>query len=193
MATRLSLLPFLQAWDGVALSVRLLAVPRGRPLDPLVEGKPGPSFATAHLVVAARLVPGLDSMATTASAAADVTIDLPVPAQSSALLQELETEFRVPPSSPPHPRPSGVEIRKFAPRTYRSAAGFSASRTSLVVTDDSFHCAMRSSRSGSYKGLPPPTLSGIPWGNVLAFALRQPALAEALGLVRPMVARLPSS
>src|SRR5262249_25660705 len=145
MATRLSLLPFLQAWDGVALSVRLLAVPRGRPLDPLVEGKPGPSFATAHLVVAARLVPGLDTMATTDGAAADVPIDLAVPASSSALLRAPAAALRAPPSSPPRPRPSGVEVGKFAPRTYRSAAGFSASRTSLVGPDDSFHCAMRSS------------------------------------------------
>src|SRR5439155_9220034 len=44
--TKLNLLPYLQHWNGARLQLRLLAVPRGNPLDPLLPPA-GPSFATA--------------------------------------------------------------------------------------------------------------------------------------------------
>jgi hypothetical protein len=193
--TRLSLLPFLQEWDGGAvLSLRLLAVPRGSPLDPLVPSSTsGPSFATANLTFDLRLVPGLETMATTGSSAASVTIAAPAPPLARALLQELESQLRINSSPPaPNPRPVGVEIRKYAPLTYRTAAGFSGSRTLHVVDDDSYQCAVRSPPTGSFRKLPDPSAFGMPWGKVLALALRQPALAEVLGLIRPLTLTLPS-
>src|SRR5262245_35961025 len=194
MDTRLSLLPFLQEWDGgVLLPLRVLAVPRGRPLDPLVPGGSGLSFATANLVFDIRLVHGLETLPTTGSGAS-VTIAGPAPPLARALMQELENQLQInlsPP--PPNPRPAGMDIRKYAPATYRTAAGFSTNRTLQVVDDDSYHCAVQSAPTGPFKKLPELSGLGMPWGKVLALALRQPALAEALGLIRPLALTLPSA
>ena len=47
--TRLSLLTFVERYDGANLSVRLLQLPSGSPLTALdVTNPAGPSFATSH-------------------------------------------------------------------------------------------------------------------------------------------------
>ena len=64
--TRLNLLPYLQEWDGANLQIRLLAVPRESPLDALVSGGSGPSFAKAHFSFDVHLVQGLGAFQPTA-------------------------------------------------------------------------------------------------------------------------------
>jgi hypothetical protein len=193
--TKLNLLPYLQSWDGVRLGVRLLAIPRGNPLDPLVDGQnpPGPSFATAHLVFDVRLVKGLDQMATTTSPSTSVVITPASTAQAEALFKELAKQFQIDPAPPPaNPRPTNTTIRKYLPPTYRQAIGFSGARTPFVVTDDSYFCAISASPPKSYNKLPPADPM-LPWGKVIAMAMRQPVLAEALGLIRPLEVTVPTA
>jgi len=63
---RLSLLPFPQFWDGGAILLRFLCLPKGDPLQPLITGQP--KFAQANLVFEAKLIAGLDHLPLTGEA-----------------------------------------------------------------------------------------------------------------------------
>src|SRR5438132_8581195 len=103
--TRLNLLPYLQHWDGARLHLRLLAVPRGSPLDPLVAPA-GPSFATADFVFDVHLVSGLDQIPTFGTPATSVTIASPHPPQAQHLFNQLATVFPIDPApSAANPQP----------------------------------------------------------------------------------------
>jgi hypothetical protein len=194
--TRLNLLPYLQNWDGVKLDLRLLMVPRGSPLDPLVPGltPPGPSFATASFVLDVRLVKGLDQIPSTGTPSTGVTITPPNPGQAQGLFNQLATVFRIDPTpSAPSPRRPGTRIQKYLPPTYREATGFSVSRTPYTVSDKSYHCMLHSvSDKPPYKKIIPPANPKFPWGKVIAIAMRQPLLTEQLGIVRPLQVTIPT-
>jgi hypothetical protein len=193
-ATKLNLLPYLQHWDGDQLKLRLLAVPRGNPLDPLVEPA-GPSFATADFVLDIRLIAGLDAMPVFSAAATNVIVPSPHPPQATNLFNELAGVFPIDPSpAPANPRPGGTRIKKYLPPSYRNAVGFSGSSRSLyTVSDDSYLCTMRSgTNKPPYKKIKPPHEPRFPWGKVIAIAMRQPVLAEALGIIRPFDVPVPS-
>lgn len=183
MATRLMLLPYLQEWDGTQLTFRLLAAPQGSPLDPLVPGDP--SFTDAAFTFELRLVQGLSAIPTLATAFQAFPIPTPQPAQARAICTALENTLPIDTTiAPLNPRRAGVQFLKYAPPGYRDATGYSAGRNPFVITDDRYHCALKSGTPAgtSIKSDPPP----LPWGKVLALALRQPLMAEAIGLVRPL-------
>ena len=194
-STRLNLLPYLQEWDGANLQLRMLAIPRGSPLDPLIPGltPPGPSFATAHFVFEVHLVQGLTAIPTTSTASTDLDLTPPFPAEAQGLFNDLATVFTINPTPPlPNPRQPGRQIRKYLPPTYRDAIGFSADRSSLTVTDHTYLCLMRSGTSKPpYHQIVPPTTYA--WGKVIAMALRQPILAEDLGLIYPITVPVPAN
>jgi len=193
-ATRLNLLPYLQNWDGTRIHMRLLAIPRGSPLDPLVAAPPSPSFAAAKFVFDVRLVRGLDQIPATGTPSSSVIVTSPVPAQAQDLFNQLTTQFNIDPAPPPaNPRPAGTQVKKYLPPTYRDVTGFSVARSQFTVTDNSYFCMLRSGTGKPpYKKIIPPPVPKFPWGKVIAIALRQPALAEALGLVRPMDIAVPA-
>ena len=191
--TRLNLLPYLQHWDGAKLHVRLLAIPRGSPLDPLVAPT-GPSFATANFVFNVRLVAGLDQIPAFGTSATDVTIASPHPSQAQNLFNQLATVFPIDPAPPAaNPRPAGTRIKKYLPPTYRDTVGFSVARSPYTVSDDSYSCMLRSSTNKPpYKKIKPPEAPKFPWGKVIAIAMRQPRLAEALGIIRLLDIHVPT-
>jgi len=182
MATRLVLLPYLQSWDGAALHVRLLLIPRGNPLDPLTTG--ASAFPNAKLVLDVHVVLGLDTMPTLGGPPT-VTVTEPVVATATPLFKALASQMPIDPAPPPPvTRPLGTAIKKHLPITYQNAAGFTPGRTPLVFTDDTYSCALTSPPPKPYVKLVPPTT--IPWGKVIAALLRQPKLSEGAGLVRPL-------
>ncbi len=190
-STRLNLLPYLQEWDGANLQIRLLAIPRESPLEPLLSGltPPGPSFATAHLRFSVRLVPGLGTIPITGTPTTPVPLSPAFPAQAEKLFNELATVFAIDPApSPAKPRQPGRQIRKYLPPTYRDAIGFSGHRSTLTVSNDEYFCLLHSGTSKPpYKKIKPPINPTYAWGKVIAIALRQPVLAEALGMIYPMM------
>src|SRR5215469_7268585 len=110
MATRLSILTYLQEWDGSNLFARLLMIPRGSPLDPLTAGTT--SFAEAKFVFSARVVLGLDSLPTPA-AAVTATISPGVLATSKPLFDALATVYQIDPAPPtPSPRRANTFFKK---------------------------------------------------------------------------------
>lgn len=181
MTTRLSILPYLQSWDGTGLQVRLLLLPRGSPLDPLAAGSP--SFAAAKFTFDIRLIPGLDVMPTLGGPPGTIVAQ-PVVATSQPLFGELQRQFQIDPAPPAaNPRRAGTQIKKHLPATYQDAAQYSGGRTPLVFTDDTYECAIASPPPKPFRKLPPPD-PRVPWGKVLAALMRQPVLAEGAGLVR---------
>lgn len=192
MATpnKLTLVPYLQRWDSAArvLSVRLLVAPTGNPLAPLVAAPPGvPAFADAKLAFSV-------SISDTAGALPQRTLvdqvtTLPAAGTVSAphardIFTAIQAALEIPDSPAadtfsPQGRDATKQLRKYLPRSYRQSFAFVKPRTSLAVVDDSYHCLMRCPPAAE----PPPPPMVIGWGEALAFAMRQPRLAEALGLI----------
>src|SRR5215467_12866274 len=164
MPTRLLLLPYLQSWDGAALHVRLLLLPRGSPLDPLTAR--APSFAEAKFALEMRLVAGLDALPTP-GAPATAVINEPVVATAKPVFNALAAKFQIDPAPPqPEPRAPGRQIKKHLPLTYQVAAQFVQGRTPFVFTDDQYSCTIRTPPPRPFNKFPPPN-PRIPWGNVI--------------------------
>lgn len=183
MSTRLTILPYLQGWDGAKLAVRLLLGPQGNPLEPLLSGQP--AFTEANLQLEVHLVQGLAALPTLGSAFTAVTLASPRPPRATAICNALEKTLPIDPAVPPvDPRASGARFLKYAPLAYRQVSGMAPSASPYLVTDDRYRCALQKpAPSGTRLKSDPPK---IPWGKVMALALRQPLLAQEVGLVRPI-------
>ncbi len=200
MATpnKLTLVPYLQHWDPAArtLGIRLLVVPTGNPLEPLAPG--APAFADASLAFAVSVSDTVDALPQ--RTVVDQTSTLPDPAagpatighpDARAILAAIQEALEIPdgPAADtfaPQDRDLSVQVRKYLPRSYRHALPFVRPRTSLAVVDDSYHCLMACPPDV----VPPAPPTVIGWGEALAFAMRRPRLAEALGLVVPLTVPL---
>ncbi len=188
-ATRLTLLPYAQSFDGSDLAVRLVLIPGGSPLDPLDPGDPtSPPFATANLTFSLVLTSGLTDMPPAGSETITATA-FPAPPQAKVLFTELAATFPINPSPPPANPRRDMVVLKHLPQSYRNASGVTQPRGPYARADDSYACAHR--QVGTVKPLPN-RADPIPWGRVIAIALRQPMLAEALGLVRAFSVPVPA-
>lgn len=189
-APKITLVPYLQTWDHVGrrLSIRLLVAPTGNPLQPLLPAPPDvPAFADSQLSFRVSIS---DSVAALPQRSlVDQTVDTPragVP-DARAIFAAIQGALSIPDG------PAGDtfaeqapdvtrQLKKYLPRSYRRAFDFVQPRTSLAVIDDSYHCLVQCPPDSS-PTLPEPTIG---WGEALAFALRRPRLAEALGLIVPI-------
>src|ERR1700722_7445991 len=193
-AFTLSLLAFPQSWDGTNLKLRILIMPQSDPLSPLLTNVPpapdSPAFADAKPKFLAELIPSLDALPAPASVTSQVSLTTTPPTQARPLFQQLATQFNVAADPPGKtPRRTGYSIRKYLPDSYTSAFNFDSPSTPFAVTDDTYHCML--------KNLPvtaqPPPPSTVSWGRIIGFALRQPLLASALGLLYETSLHLPSA
>ncbi len=72
-----------------------------------------------------------------------------------------------------------VVLKKYLPKAYRNAFSFSSPRNDNAVTDESYFCSLKdNSFSKPFK-----RNDKVNWGQILAFSLSQPLLAEALGIL----------
>jgi len=149
-----------------------------------------PAFLNATLGLELVAIRGLSSypFSNPASLSGGETLEaLPtnaaMPGNLPALYEGLQSQFTVAPSIPAGgaPAPDVDAIRKYLPVSYRSAFNFTNPRTEFAKTDDSYHCAIKRSSETN----PAFKQSGdtITWGRVIAFCLRQPRLAERIGLL----------
>src|SRR5580704_1109723 len=183
MPPRLMLLPFLQRWDGTQLGIRLLAAPQINPLEPLTAGEP--SFTDAAFTWEIRLVQGLGAIPTLGTPFQVFPQPTAVLAPARKLCNALETALSVDPSiTPVDPRRAGRQLLKYAPPGYRDATGYTDGRNPYVLTDNRYRCALKAGiPAGTSIKSPKPRVG---WGKALAFALRQPLLAETIGLIRDL-------
>jgi hypothetical protein len=189
-ATRLTLLPYLQSFDGANVVVRMVLLPAGSPLDPLNPGDPTtPPFAAANLSFSLVLTSGLSDVPP-AGTQTTSTVALPTPAGAQALFTKLAATFPINPTPPPANPRRDMTVLKHLPPSYREASGMTQPRTPFALTDDSYACAHRQIRTPHPL---PHRKDPIPWGRVIAIALRQPKLAEALGLIRSVDVPVPQN
>ena len=183
----LNLMPCLQSWDGNNILLRLLALPRVNPLDPLVPA--GPSFATADLVFDVRAVSASRVQTTFPPLGAPRRASFsrrPRGPQRRQLHDGLSAQFPIDPNTPTPPARS-ISIYKHLPQTYREASGYTGGRTPFGVTDDRYRCALNPPPVPNPVRTPrPPIPTTVSWAKVIAAALRQRLLAEALGLAVPL-------
>ncbi|MDL1894922.1 hypothetical protein FBQ82_01485 [Anaerolineae bacterium CFX7] len=205
---RFSILTFPQFFDGNTLAVNIVVLPRNQnPLQPAIEQHDGivfpppviadaPAFADAKLSFDAKIVAGLSVFPHRLLSNATIPLATNAPPQARDLFVALAKNFSISnlnqtnenldanadnaQSPESKARPQELSVKKYLPFSYRSAFNFTTPRTRNAVTDDSYHCAVRD--AGKVPGFTrsPDTIS---WGKVFAFALRQPLLAEQLGML----------
>lgn len=189
---RFSLLAFPQRFDGANIRLRFLIMPQGDPLSPLLTGvspaADSPAFADAKPKFQAELIPSLVALPAPAGVTAQVSLATTPSAGARGLFQQLATQFNIaadPPGNPP--RRIGYSTRKYLPETYRAAFNFDRPRTPFAVTDNSYHCLFENPPVKTAQ--PPPNT--VSWGRTIGFAMRQPLLAAALGLLHDVTVPLP--
>ncbi len=188
----LSLMAFPQNWDWKKqqLNVNLLLLPLGNPLVPLGGG---PQFAGTTIFVKAQFIAGLDNLPlTTSPVALTLPFTVAPPPGASALFQNVlnslpagtnVTNVKVDKTKVPDNK---VRIKKALPPSYTNAFPFERARNDDLLVGDGYGCAVQAQSPG---GLNPPQEGPpklIAWGQIVSFLLRQPALAQAVGLWYPI-------
>lgn len=200
---RFTILTFPQSFDGNSLGVNVVFLPRNQnPLMPAIEGEPtikdAPPFADAQLSFVARIISGLTGMPDPTSAIAPVPLIITKPTMARPLFDALANQFKIKAKGVPNttvninavsissdgagdPRSLATSVKKYLPDSYRQSFNFIAPRSpGNGVTDDTYHCAVRDARP--IKGFTS-SRDDITWGQVFASAMRQPQLAQALGMI----------
>jgi len=191
---RLSILAFPQRWDGVKISARVLLLPSG---DPLAAAAGLPKFAGTSWKLRATILPGLDAFwapgAANAAAAIHTSITF-VPPNDVALFEALRDFFNIVPPQDKALRLSrltNTRIKKALPESYTSAFPFERPSTPDALVGNEFGCAIREVIGGLENDPKPP--NEMTWGKLIAFALRQPLLARALGFIYDFTPTLPDA
>jgi hypothetical protein len=184
--TKLTIMSFPQRWDDGTLRLSLLVLPHEDPQAPFAVGVPlgitAPAFADAKLRFQAMLIDSLDLMPRPTDVTHTVALATTPPANAVALFKELAKAFKITKPSNILDTPSAsTYIQKYLPKSYRRSFAFAQPRTPYAVTDDTYHCAMRTRTDG----LPRPVYSTneVSWGKVFALSLRQPVLSRRLGFI----------
>ncbi|MEM8962290.1 MAG: hypothetical protein AAGD38_12475 [Acidobacteriota bacterium] len=179
---KLSLLPFPQRWRDGVLTLRLVVLPRGNPLAPLMPG--GPAFVDGELGLEAALIPGLDRLPRSADVTDRPQLDLATSAVRRQVFTELAAQLDIDPNLDAgiaNPRRAGRQIKKFLPMSYRQSFSWAGPRNPWAVIDDEYACALRN--ACRLRKPPVPATTTIAWGQAVAYLLRQPVAAIAGGIV----------
>ena len=193
----LSLMAFPQRWDGPSglLSLNILLLPVGDPTAPLGGG---PKFAGTTVALVFNLVSGLDSLPSTSTAPSKTvayTAQPPpvAPTLFTTLYNQLVAKgITVTSGKLSTAPPATARILKSLPQSYTLAFPFERPRSSDLSLGDGFGCALRAQAPALNATLPPPD-NQIGWGQVISYALRQPVLAEDLGLIYPVTIPIPAA
>jgi hypothetical protein len=191
---RLSLQAFPQSFDGANVNLRILIMPQGDPLSPLLTGvspaPDSPAFADATVKFVANLIPSSADLPAPAAVTAQVPLTTVSPSGARSLFQQLATQFTIVPNPPGQtPRRIGYSTRKYLPDSYRNAFNFDRPRTPFALTDNTYHCLLE---NWPVKTPQPPPPGEVTWGRIIGFAMRQPLLASALGLLYTATVTLPN-
>jgi hypothetical protein len=184
----LMLLP--QSWDGHHLIANLLLLPAGNPTVPvpLIIGQELP-FSTAQPVLRAALLPGLTVPAwdpsMTPAMLTYIPLTLSYSAAESTIFSALSTQFTpVTTDLSTFNQPAGA-IYKDLPESYLDATGFQTPDSDVFTTGDGFLCSLGSTASAP--NINPVSATTINWGEIISYALRQPLIAQAMGLIYSQV------
>ena len=186
-ARNLSLMVFPQQWSGNEIIANLLLLPNGNPTAPVGSELP---FSQAQPVLRAVFLPGFSKPCW------DPTIDpaslaysalfyttppgteqpgLNQPPFKADIFNGLAQQFT--PAVKPRAATAGG-VKKSLPQTYLAAAGVSTTETTLFASADDYGCDLR----GTPPIITPVSSRTILWGELLSFAMRQPLVAQGIGI-----------
>jgi hypothetical protein len=177
---RLNLLTFPQRWDGAQISLRVLALPKGDPRQPLFAG--ASAFAQSTLRLRARIIASLDKMPDPADALPAGLQFAETPPGIAAVFDKLAASFNINPALVGNPRPPNTVFKKYLTKSYQRAFAFDGPSRAFVFTNSAYECALKDPKLTNRPPRPPVT-DELSWGKALAFAIRQPILSAALGLL----------
>lgn len=184
---RLTLAPYLQRWTAntATLSVHLLVMPTGSPLNPLGSGlpvaDPGPPFADCTLVFKACFSKNWQQMPGFSEVDTEEVLSPTMSVNRSALFNELAVQFNITKSEAVPVRKAELMVRKHLMSTYTNSFAFVAPKTKLASTDDTYACLLNCPPKEPPQ--PKPIDDSVSWAEAMSFALRQPRLAREMGLV----------
>ena len=198
---RFSILTFPQFYDGAELGLNVVVLPRDQnPLANAIEQEAAipdaPPFADAQLSFTASIFDSLSGFPNNHAPIQGLALLAAAPANSRAIFEALAAQLQIvdvdttnrnidfaaipKERKPPDALPREQTVKKYLPESYRQAFNFSGPRHANLVTDDSYHCAIKDAklvpgfqRSGEF----------VSWGQVFAYLMRQPFLAEQAGLI----------
>ncbi len=199
---QLSLMAFPQSWtpgtgptDDGTLAVNLLALPVGDPRQPLGGGAP---FAGTAIHVIANISDSGGLPITSTTPLLSRPLVLTPPPVATNLFDQLYLQSAakgMPPTTDAPKKVSPARIMKSLPPSYTNAVPVEQPGPNTQV-GDGYGCALRGQAPPPYappqwtdKPIGPDT--SIAWGQILSLALRQPVLAQALGLVYPVTIPVP--
>jgi hypothetical protein len=174
----LSLMAFPQSWAGGTIFVNVLLLPANDPTQPLSPA--GPQFAGTSYQLQTVFTPGLATLPVDGDPGSIVFgIPTPAPPNAGALFDLLKIRL-APVPIPPTPM-TGVNILKALPPSYTNAFPFEQPRSPQYFSlGQDFGCSMRA-KDPKPKQPPPPKI--VSWGQIMSYVLRQPNLANALGVI----------
>jgi hypothetical protein len=158
----------------------------------------GPQFAGTPVHLNANIVSGLASLPSSSTTPAQV---IPYFAQPQSVAVPLYTKLyndlvskgitvTGTPLTKSQAPPAGARILKQLPASYTQAFPFETPRSGDIRVGDGYGCALRNMAPPLNPSLPKPDKS-IAWGQIISYALRQPVLATAMGLVYPIQLNVP--
>ena len=159
------------------MTLRFLCLPKGDPQAPLNPGRPASRTRTWARSGADRR-PGAPSSRHGRRSGGAADSDAPA-ADKAVLFQQLKETFNITAvRGPARPKPA---FNKAMTESYRALIG-DRRRSRYLVDSAEFECAKHQGAEDQSEDRTPPSDS-VTWGRVIAFALRQPNLARALGLL----------
>lgn len=197
---RFSILPFPQFFDGEALTLNIVVLPRNQnPLAPAIEQHAqipdAEAFADAQFSFTANIFDNLSVFPHNFAPITGLALPTTPPANARDIFEALAKHFNITNlgaantnlninnplnDKPEDARPEALTVRKYLPRSYRKAFNFTTPRTPNAVTDDSYQCAVKDGKKVPGFQRSPEVIS---WGKVLAYLMRQPLLARQAGMI----------
>lgn len=184
---KLSILAFPQKIQGNELFFNVLIIPRN--IDPFVPWPEtgAPAWVNADLQLRANFIKGLDNFPSEGAHVQQFNFaQTGIPTQANKMFELLKQQFNIVPAPVgserrlQKPKPTDYS-KKYLPFSYRNSFNFTRPKTKDAVTDDSYFCAIKENPK------PDPNFKQstdeLSWGEVFAYCLRKPALAEKLGFI----------
>ncbi|MDE3198194.1 MAG: hypothetical protein KGN84_17735 [Acidobacteriota bacterium] len=170
-----------QRWDGANLIANLVLLPNGDPTAPVpITGGQELPFAAAQPVLRAALLSGFATPpwapAIPPASIARIPFALPYSGTEGPIYSQIKADYT--PSIPAGAQSAGA-IRKDLPPSYLEATGFQVPDSPNFTAIDGFGCALGTATPSTT----PVTARPIAWGEIVSFAIRQPLIAQAMGLM----------
>lgn len=195
---RFSILTFPQLFDGAQLAVNIVVLPRDQnPLaGAIVQHATIPdavAFADAQLSFTASIFDTLAVFPHNHAPISGIPLATDAPANARTIFEALAPQLQIVNlnginsdnalaslEKPSTARATELTVKKYLPHSYRRAFNFTGPRHDNLVTDDSYHCAIK---GGKFVPGFVRSNDAVSWGKVFAYLMRQPFLARQAGFI----------